>query len=241
MTTDSLLNQTVAEIVAHNYKAADVFKKYQIDFCCGGNVSLSELCAKKSLDFSEIAKDLQTLDDKVSRSHNFNAWELDFLVDYIINVHHSYVLENLPLISQYADKVAKVHGHHRGETLEINNLFKEVAEELRAHMLKEEKVLFPFIKKLLAAKKQGSSQLQSPLVSIEEPINMMEAEHERAGEAFRNIASLSNQYSPPPEACNTYRVLYAKLQEFEEDLHQHVHLENNILFPKALQLAESPR
>lgn len=228
--------KTVGELVATDYRAADVFKKYGIDFCCGGNVSLQELCSKKNLDFAEIEGDLQTIDSQFNKSYNFNKWDLGFLIDYIINVHHSYVLENIPIITQYADKVAKVHGHHRKETVEISKLFKMVSEELRDHMQKEENILFPYIKMQVGAKKNGLPMPKASFGTVENPIGMMETEHENAGKAFRDIGTLSNDYNPPPEACNTYKVLYAKLHEFEEDLHRHVHLENNILFPKAIKL-----
>jgi regulator of cell morphogenesis and NO signaling len=146
------------------------------------------------------------------------------------------VIENIPLIIQYSDKVARVHGENHPETVEINKLFHEVAIELSAHMQKEEMILFPFIKTMSKAKKEGTPMPAPPFGTVNNPIRMMEAEHENAGDIFKQIDKLSNNYTPPLAACNTYRVLYAKLQEFENDLHKHIHLENNILFPKAIQL-----
>ena len=227
---------TVAKIVAKNYKAADVFKKYEIDFCCGGNVSLAEACEKKKINFYDIQNELQNIDNQSDSNFDFDRWELDFLIDFIINQHHSYVVENIPLIIQYSDKVAKVHGENHPETIEINKLFHEVAKELADHMQKEEKILFPFIKQMVKAKKESIPMPPAVFGTVKNPIRMMETEHETAGDIFKQIAKLSNNYQPPLGACTTFRVLYAKLKEFEADLHKHVHLENNILFPKASEM-----
>ncbi len=231
-------NKTVAELVAENYKNADVFKKHGIDFCCGGKVGVKEICEKKNVDYDTITEELKNVNSEVDRSHDFNNWELDFLADYIVHTHHKYVNESIPLIIQYSDKVANVHGHYYTETVEINKLFHAVANELNTHMHKEEMILFPFIKQIAAAKRNGEPIPQPPFGTVQNPIRMMEAEHDTAGDLFKEIASLSNNYTPPAEACNTYRVLYAKLKEFEDDLHQHIHLENNILFPKAIQIEQ---
>ena len=233
-----MASKTIAELVVDNYKAADVFKKYGIDFCCGGEASLFEVCRKKSLDYEKIEAELNALDQQVARSHDFKNWELDFSIDYIIQTHHSYVLESIPIIFQYAEKVARVHGHHYKETIEIKEAFQLVAAELRAHLQKEEMVLFPFIKSMAKAKKNGLPMPNPPFGTVQNPIRMMKMEHENAGDIFKKIALLSNNYQPPEGACNTFRVLYAKLREFEADLHQHIHLENNILFPKALGLEQ---
>jgi len=230
---ETLIEKTVAEIVASNYKAADVFKKHGIDFCCGGNVGLSEICRKKEINLSEIEEDLQKITAQRSDSPDFDRWGLDFLIDYIINQHHTYVAENIPLIIQYSDKVAKVHGENHPETVEINTLFHAVADELLAHMQKEERVLFPYVKQLVQAEKEGISAPAAHFGSVNNPISMMESEHETAGDIFKQIDKLSNNYTPPLAACSTFKVLYAKLQDFESDLHKHIHLENNILFPKA--------
>ena len=139
---------------------------------------------------------------------------------------------------QYAAKVAKVHGHHYTEVVKINHLFNEVAKELAVHMKKEELILFPFIKKLAKADKEGVIAAIPHFGSVNNPIKMMEEEHENAGDIFKEIKQLSNNYTPPKEACNTFKALYAKLDEFEQDLHQHIHLENNILFPKAIVLEQ---
>ncbi|MDA0195625.1 MAG: iron-sulfur cluster repair di-iron protein [Bacteroidetes bacterium] len=236
---ESIVNRTVAEIVAEDYKTADVFKKYGIDFCCGGHTSVSEVCDKKKINLSDLERELSRISLMATASNNFNGWELDFLIDYIITVHHSYVTENIPRIKGYADKVAKVHGHHYKEVVEIKTLFDNVAEELMQHMHKEENILFPFIKELVIAHDEKKSLRNIPFGTIHNPIRMMELEHENAGATFKMIVRISNDYTPPPEGCNTYNVLYSKLREFEEDLHKHIHLENNILFPKAIRLSDN--
>lgn len=233
---ENIDNKTVAEIVTENIKTADVFKKNGIDFCCGGHVSVQEICAKKGVDYATLKEEILTLGAAPKNAHDFNTWELDFLTDYIVNTHHKFVTEANELITQYAEKVAKVHGHHYVEVVEINELFKQIAAELNSHMRKEEMILFPHIKEIAVAKKNGLKIPTPPFGSIQNPINMMEAEHTDAGDILRKIAELSNNYTPPSSACNTFRALYNKLEEYQNDLFQHIHLENNILFPKAIAL-----
>ncbi|NJW52376.1 iron-sulfur cluster repair di-iron protein [Salinimicrobium oceani] len=238
---ENLKAKTVAEMVTENIKTAHIFKKYGIDFCCGGGISLEKACEKYGADYTLLSEELINVDRPSSHASNYNNWELDFLTDHIINIHHAYVEENIPLLLQYAARVAEVHGHHYSELLEIEQLVKQVAGELSAHMKKEELILFPFIKQMTKAKAEGGELPKAPFGSVDNPIKMMETEHEDAGEALRRIAILSNNYNPPSGACNTYRAFYAKLEEFEQDLHQHVHLENNILFPKSLALEKKLR
>jgi len=229
-------NKTVADYVTENIKTAHIFKKYGIDFCCGGGISVEKACAKNNVDQATLEKELAEVDVIKDVIEDYDKWELDFLMIYIENVHHTYVRESLPIISQYVNKVAKVHGHHYIEVVEINQLFHEVANELLSHMQKEEQVLFPFIKQLVQAEKEGRKNTTPPFETVNNPIQMMEHEHESAGNIFKEISRLSNNYTPPEGACNTFRALYAKLEEFEQDLHKHIHLENNILHPKAILL-----
>lgn len=229
-------DKTVAEVVSKNIKSSHVFKKYNIDFCCGGGVTIEKACNKKGLDCSVIVEELRHFDIAIDDAYDFNNWSLEILIDYIVSVHHLYVEENIPLVLQYAAKVTKVHGHHYKEVVEINYLFQEIAQELSAHMKKEELILFPFIKQLVTANNEGSTLTRPQFSTVQNPIAMMEHEHEEAGNIFKKIAVLTNNYTPPEGACNTFRALYDKLEEFEQDLHHHIHLENNILHPKALAL-----
>ena len=227
--------KTVASVVAENIKAAHIFKKYGIDFCCGGEITVEKACLKNGVDFLTLENELKEV-ESVASAFNYDSWDLGFLITHIVSFHHTYVEENMPLLLQYAAKVERVHGHHTPEVIEINKLFKDVAKELTLHMKKEELVLFPYINELLKAKEENVKPSLPHFGTVSNPISMMYNEHEFAGDIFKAIANLSNNYTPPEEACNTFRALYSKLQEFEQDLHQHIHLENNILFPKAIEL-----
>ena len=226
----------VGDVVSANISSAHIFKKYGIDFCCGGGISIQKACEKKNVDMNSLLQDLKNLDEKVMPSQNFKNWELDFLIDYIVNTHHAYVKESLEMLDAYASKVAKVHGEGHPPVVKIYECVLAINTELRAHMYKEETILFPYIKSLVTDNRNNSDMEQSPFGSVNIPITMMETEHENAGDILKEIATLSNSYNPPDWACNTFKALYAKLDEFEQDLHLHVHLENNILFPKAIAL-----
>jgi regulator of cell morphogenesis and NO signaling len=241
MESQILENTTIAELVANDYRTAEIFKKHKIDFCCGGKKSMAKACAEKNIDPQQLEEEILSLQNKTNQpAHNFNEWGLGFLADYIQQVHHTYVNNNLNLISEFADKVARVHGEHAPETKEIAGLWREVVAELTMHMKKEELLLFPYIKNLERFSKGEISHLPSShFRTIKNPISMMEQEHDLAGSLMKSIAVLSNDFTPPAHACNTYIVLYAKLKEFQDDLFQHIHLENNILFPKAILLEDA--
>lgn len=229
-------DRTVADVVNQNIKAADVFKKHGIDFCCGGGISIQKACAKNGVDYKTLEGELKSIGNNIPKAFNYNKWDLDFLIDHIQNIHHTYVEESVPILLQYANKVAKVHGHHYTEVVKINSLVEEVAQELAGHMKKEELILFPYVKQLVLCQKEGKTTMKPHFGSVDNPIRMMENEHETAGDIFKEIAELTKNYTPPEGACNTFKALYAKLEEFEQDLHQHIHLENNILFPKSIEL-----
>lgn len=231
---EDIKDKKIGELVAEDYKYADVFKKYGIDFCCGGGVTIEEICKRKSLDYNLVINDLKQVNADTDVADDFNHWKLDRLIDHIIDAHHAYVKENLPLLMAYSTKVAQVHGPSHPETIKINRLIENLVDELLPHMEKEEVVLFPYIKKLL--KIENGNRLDATLGTVENPIKAMISEHEVAGDIMRQIAELSSEFTPPAGACNTYIVLYNKLRHFEEDLHRHIHLENNILFPKAIAI-----
>lgn len=235
-TVDNLVEKTLAEIVTENIRAAIVFEEYGLDFCCKGKRPLVKACSDKNVDVQKVLNELTNLSDNGNGTQNVDDWSLDFLVDYIINNHHQYVRRMIPIISLHADKVASVHGKNHPETLKIADLFLLVREELQMHMMKEERMLFPYIKQLDNAKKYNDQIAPPPFGTIQNPIRMMEYEHTNAGDALYQIRELSNHYSHPEDACNTFKALYSELKEFEEDLHKHIHLENNILFPKSIEL-----
>lgn len=227
---------TIGEMVAKDYRAATVFQKFGIDYCCKGNRTLEEASEMKKIDVNEVKSALEkALASPTEENMDFNFWPLDLLADYIEKKHHRYVEDRIPLLLQYLNKLCKVHGDVHPELFEINRLFNETAGDLTSHMKKEELVLFPYIRKMLKKQKDGSSVLNAPhFGTVKNPIKMMMDEHENEGERFERIANLTGNYNPPADACNTYRVTYALLDEFEKDLHKHIHLENNILFPKSI-------
>lgn len=230
-------DETLGELAAKDLRKAQVFKKYGLDFCCGGKKTVKEACKEKGLDVTKVEAELQQADKMPSsRPLPYNEWGLDFLADYIVNTHHSYVKKHLPDIKGYADKVARVHGNRHPELLPINQLVNEVYTELMNHMVKEERILFPYIKELVAAKNNGQLLSGSHFGTVQNPINMMEMEHEIVAKNLETIRELSHNYALPEDACASYSLLYRMLDEFEDDLHLHVHLENNILFPKALEI-----
>lgn len=224
--------RTVAEMVASDYRKASVFNRFGIDFCCGGKKTPAQVCQEKNIDLEALEQALMELDLKPAGGihWSFGEWDPAFLIDFIVQAHHGYVRAQLPKLLAFGEKVARTHGHAWPETREIFTLVESIDRELSMHMAKEEQILFPVMKKIFAA----GHAVQAPFGTVQNPIGMMEIEHENAGEAMRIIRRLSNDYTPPEGACNTFRVWYALLKEFEEDLHLHVHLENNILFPKAL-------
>lgn len=222
---------TIGEIVALDYRAASVFKEAGIDFCCGGKKSIDQACLEKGIDQVKVKEDLKKLDSSPNTTtHNFNDWELGFLGDYIINTHHKYVLKSLPELVQYTQKISSVHADRHPELIEVADLFSQINRELLQHLKNEEEVLFPAIKD---AVKNPTSQLRK---LIQSEISRMSGEHEFAGGAMDKINEITKNYFVPADSCNTYKVTFKLLQEFEDDLHAHVHLENNILYPKALTI-----
>lgn len=237
---DNAGKPTVGEIAAKDYRKAEVFKRMGIDFCCGGKKTLSEACAEVGISEAQLEAELQKVEgQKASPAHNYDNWELDFLTDYIINTHHRYVKDNLDLLYGLSHKVASHHGENHPELLQVARAYVNMATELKEHMEKEENILFPYIKEIVKANKEGRKVNASPFGTIENPIQMMMDEHTAAGEDFSTIRKASNNYFLPEGACNSYNFLYEKLKEFEEDLNLHIHLENNILFPKAIALEKN--
>ena len=234
-----LEQKTIGQYVADDFRTAAVFSKYGIDFCCKGNRTIEEACEKKGQDSEIILNEINTvLNTKNDNTIDFKSWPLDLLADYIEKTHHRYVEDKTQVLLPFLDKLCKVHGAAHPELFEINELFKGCAGELAQHMKKEELILFPFVKKMVQATLSHEQIMQPHFGTIENPIAMMMHEHDAEGERFRKIASLTHNYTPPADACNTYKVTFAMLQEFEEDLHKHIHLENNILFPKAVELEQ---
>ena len=231
-----LENRTVADYVIENIKTAPIFKKYGINFCCKGNITINKACKKNKIDLSTLKNELENVESISDVLQNYNTWSLNFLILYIENVHHSYVKESLPIISQYMNETIKTYGNIHPELLKINNLFRKASSEIISHLQKEEQILFPYIKQLIAADKEHKKISVPSFVTIHTPIKMLEHEHEEINNLFKKIVKLTNNYSIPKSASNTYKDLYIKLEEFEQDLYHHIHLEHNILHSKALEL-----
>jgi regulator of cell morphogenesis and NO signaling len=228
---------TVGAVVAEDFRTAEVFAKHGIDFCCGGRIALAEICREKGLDLAMLQQELAAAKSTaVDRSHDYAAWPLPFLADYIVNTHHAYLNENTAQIAAYADKIATVHGARHPEVIEIAKIFAGIAVDLAAHLREEEEILFPAIKQIDAARKAGDPPPAAAVAAIRASLAKLNAEHQQIGDAVHAIRHLAHGYAVPDAVCNTFAVTYAKLQEFEDDLHKHVHLENNILFPKAARL-----
>ena len=230
-------DQHVGELVAQDYRMAQIFKDHKIDFCCNGDRSLSDVCEKKDISIDQLVEKLENAaSQKDQENINFDVWPLDLLADYIEKTHHRYVEKQSLVLKAYLDKLCKVHGDRHPELHEIKALFNDSTKELATHMKKEELILFPFIKKMNTAKDNQQEIPKASFETVEDPIEMMMHDHDAEGERFRKIAELSDDYTPPEDACQTYRVTFSLLEEFENDLHKHIHLENNMLFPKAIAL-----
>ncbi len=228
---DKAGQETLGEIAAKDMRKADVFKKMGLDFCCGGKKTLEEACLEKGLDVMRVKDELKFAETKARGQYDFTSWKPSFLADYIVNVHHSYVNENGPVLKDLADKVASHHGRSMPYLQEVNKKVRELVCELTTHLKKEEQVLFPYIKSLEANAKEDKG-----FSTVQDPIWVMERDHEVAGEIMRDLRELTTDFTKPAGACNSVGLLMHKLNEFESDLHIHIHLENNILFPKALEM-----
>jgi regulator of cell morphogenesis and NO signaling len=225
--------RAVGDVVAEDYRRASVFKVFGIDFCCGGDRTVRAACEKVGADYEAVAQALSGVAAEPEAEPDPGSLDLDELVDHIIDVHHAYVRASMPVLRDFSTKVARVHGGRHPELNEIRDLVGELATELMRHMDLEEAVLFPRIAALDTVDLDG---VHGGVRDVTQPL---EDDHDRAGELVRRLRSLSDGFTPPEDACATYRATYAKLAEFEEDLHRHVHLENNVLFPRAAAMEEA--
>jgi regulator of cell morphogenesis and NO signaling len=227
-------SETVGEIVAANPSSARLFERYGIDYCCGGNRPLAEACSEKGLSVEEFSREL-TAADAPATERDWRAAPLAELIGHIVGKHHNYLRSELPEIERKIDKILAAHGERHGDTLSaLREVFRGLKAELSEHMMKEERILFPMIRNM-----EISARLTMPAGAIQHPIRVMEHEHASAGQALAEMRRLTNDFSPPDDACNTFRVLYRQTEELESDLHIHIHLENNILFPRAAELEQT--
>jgi len=231
-----LLEKTLGSIVADDYRAAAVLQRFGLDFCCGGKRTLEEACRAKACEPEAVAADLDHMLRSAAREEQPDTdWDPITLVEHIIARHHRYVRESTPRIAGYLRKVVEVHGARHPELPRIAAHFDELARELHAHMYKEEEILFPYVRQL-AAMQDGGAPPPNVFGTVGNPIRVMETEHASAGRELTLMRGISDGYRMPEDGCATYRVCFQELQAFEADLQRHIHLENNVLFPKALAL-----
>lgn len=227
--------ETIGGIVTADYRTARVFDRHGIDYCCGGGIDLAEACRAQGVGLSEIMVELEAARrEPVSRNEDYRSWELPFLIDYITTIHHGYLKENMDRIVALTNKIASVHGTNHPEVIEIARIFEKISADMILHLGSEEEVLFPAIKRVAAGTAAGQLAEAPDRAIIRDSLESLGQEHEAIGAATHEIKRLAHDFLIPEDVCNTFVVTYGLLQEFETDLHKHVHLENNILFPQAM-------
>jgi len=234
--------KTVREVALNNPAATRIFEKFGIDYCCGGNKSLEQACGEANLQIQQVLESLKsaaTADVVRGEGKDWLTGPLAELIAHINNTHHKYTRKEIARLGPLFAKVCSVHGVRHPELIEIHEKFQALAQELSTHMMKEEVVLFPYIERMEESVIAGEPTLPAPFGTVNNPVAMMMHEHDSAGNLLRSIRDLSSGYQPPANACVSYKTLYSALAEFERDLHQHIHLENNILFPRAIEMERS--
>jgi regulator of cell morphogenesis and NO signaling len=232
--------KTVREYAVETPNATRVFEKLKIDYCCGGGRSLGDACAVAGVPLGEVERLLaQAGNLSAEMPPGVGSGTLAALIDYIVETHHAFTREEMERITALAEKVASKHGENHTELLGVRSLFQKLCADLRPHMFKEEMILFPHIKQSEQAAAAGRPAPDAPFGTVGNPVRMMMLEHDTAGDILRALRAATSDYAVPSDACISYRTLYEALEGFEKDLHQHIHLENNVLFPRAVSLEES--
>src|ERR1700757_2788436 len=226
------IDKTVRELALENPSSTRVFEELGIDYCCGGNRSLREACERANLQLDQVLDSLGKADQVplAQKDRDWQAQPLASLIEYIQSTHHKYTREEIARLGPLFEKVCSVHGKNHPELLEVREIFEGLTQELNAHMMKEEMILFPYIVRAEAVIRGNEPILRAPFGAVQNPISMMEHEHDAAGNALHAMNEATHGYSAPADACVSYQTLYKALAVFEGDLHQHIHLENNILF-----------
>ena len=234
--------KTVREVAAENPTATRVFERFGIDYCCGGNQPLEQVCERTGVSFEEVVHALEMEEETARTASQVHDWQvepLSELITHIRNTHHTYTREETVRLTALLQKVCSVHGKNHPELHGIRETFARLSQELTTHLMKEEMVLFPYIERMEEAVIQRDPVLPGPFGNVQNPVAMMEHEHDSAAAALRSIRKASNDFTPPADACVSYQTLYKALAAFEADLHQHIHLENNILFPRAIAMEKA--
>ena len=227
---------TVREIALEAPATTRVFEKYKIDYCCGGRRSIKDACAASGVDDNEVAKALELALALPAEPEQPEHMSIPQLVDHIIDTHHVFTRRELFRLSALMDKVSSKHGERHRELFKLKNLFTALSDDLLLHLKKEEAVLFPYVQELARAKEKSALPMIAPFGSVEHPVGMMETEHEEAGSILSQMRQVTNDYKTPEGACPSFTALYFSLEELDKDLHRHIHLANNILFPQAVEL-----
>lgn len=231
--------KTVRELAVENLAATRVFEKLGIDYCCGGHKSLEEACRTAHLNLEEVLDSLEIAEESARASQPDRAWPTEPLADliaHIKNTHHKYTRDEIARLGPLFNKVCSVHGKNHPELQQMQGVFQGLAQELTTHMMKEEMILFPYIVRMEEATIQREPTIPAPFGTVQNPVSMMQQEHDSAGQALQALRETSRGYSAPADACVSYQTLFKALAAFEADLHQHIHLENNILFPRAVAM-----
>jgi regulator of cell morphogenesis and NO signaling len=237
----AITTKTVREFALENPAATRIFEKFGIDYCCGGNQSLEQACGRASIPSDEVLDALEMAEESARAAQQVHDWRresLAGLIEHIKRTHHKYTREETTRLTALLQKVCAVHGKNHPELFGIQETFGWLSQELTTHLMKEEMVLFPYIERMEEAVIQNEPVLPAPFGTVQKPVSMMEHEHDSAGAALRSIRAASKEYTSPADACVSYRTLYKALADFEADLHQHIHLENNILFPRAIAMEQ---
>jgi regulator of cell morphogenesis and NO signaling len=232
-------NLSIIDIVTYDYRTADVFRKYAIDYSCANKWTLDTACMIKGLDIAVIKNELEeaTLNVRLSNKLHFEDWEIDFLTDYIINIHHQYMKQSMPELKNLLNDFVEEDLIKYPYLAELEKTFLQLYNEVFPHMKQEEEVLFPYIKQLYHAYSSRESYANLLVRTLRKPVKeVMEKEHESAIRHLHKMRLLTNDYLLPEKPCVSYRVIYMKLKELDTDLVQHIHLENDILFPKAIAM-----
>jgi regulator of cell morphogenesis and NO signaling len=232
LATDKTVRELAVEIAA----ATRVFEKMGIDYCCGGKRSLADACAVAGVKIEDVELELTTASHAHWEEPNFHTATLAELINHLVGKHHSFTRLETARLNALLEKVCTAHGENHAELFRINVLFRELGADLETHMAKEEHVLFPYIIRMEAAAQQFIPLFRPPFGTVANPVRMMMLEHDRAGELLKEIRALSSDYVAPADGCISYQTLYQALEALEKDLHQHIHLENNILFPRAVEM-----
>src|SRR5262245_30612683 len=231
---ESFSQSTIGEIVATDFRTAAIFEQFGIDFCCGGRRSVVEACRNAAVDPDAVSAALEALPPAGEQADDVTHAALPTLIDYILDTHHQYLRLSIPLIARHLNKLVEVHGERHPELENVRASFDRLARDLTQHMMKEEQVLFPYVRDI--ATHGVDPSWPCPFGTVENPIRMMEREHREAGDELRAMRELTDGFAAPEDACTTYRLCYEELAHFERDLHRHVHLENNVLFPRAIEI-----